>query len=109
MRKKSPYSEVWIVLPFYHNGTLWDLYQRMKQDGKVLTETQILTIFRGIVSAVSEIHARGLVHRDLKPANVLLTDDLQPVVCDLGSLADDNLNVVTLKEARTLQDIAAER
>merc|ERR1712130_722960 len=90
VRKKSPYSEVWLVLPFY-------------------PEAEILALFGGIVAAVAEIHARGLVHRDLKPANVLLTEDKTPVLCDLGSLADDNLRITNTKEARSLQDVASER
>ena len=81
----------------------------MKSENKVLTESQILSIFRGIVTGVGEIHERGLVHRDLKPANVLLTDDLQPVLCDLGSLDKDNINISNSKEARNLQDLASER
>jgi len=109
VRKKSPYSEVWIVLPFYDKGTLWDHFQRLKKTGKIFSEGEILNLFRGIVAGVAEIHKSGYVHRDLKPANVLLTDDLKPVLCDLGSLAPDNLQINNSKEARTLQDLAGER
>ena len=97
------------MLPFYPDGTLWDLFQRMRQAGETFQEAEILAMFGGIVAAVAEIHARGLVHRDLKPANVLLTEDKTPVLCDLGSLAEDNLLISNAKEARSLQDLASER
>ena len=59
VRKKSPYSEVWIVLPFYDKGTLWDHFQRLKKTGKIFSEGEILHLFRGIVAGVAEIHKSG--------------------------------------------------
>jgi serine/threonine protein kinase len=81
----------------------------LKKSGQKLSESEILRIFRGIVAGVKDIHKRDLVHRDLKPANVLLTDDLIPILCDMGSLAKDNIQINNIKEARTLQDLASER
>jgi serine/threonine protein kinase len=40
--------------------------------GRTLTASELAPIARGILSALSAAHARGVVHRDLKPANVFL-------------------------------------
>jgi serine/threonine protein kinase len=37
-----------------------------------------------LASAVAYLHAKRLCHYDLKPANVLLTDKLEPKLCDFG-------------------------
>lgn len=50
----------------------------------------LITLGRGLISALSAIHSVGVVHRDLKPGNVLL-EGHRPVVIDFGiaQLADD--------------------
>ena len=42
------------------------------EGGRTLTAAELAPIARGILSALSAAHARGVVHRDLKPANVFL-------------------------------------
>ncbi|CAG5080900.1 Oidioi.mRNA.OKI2018_I69.PAR.g9733.t1.cds [Oikopleura dioica] len=107
--KKSPYSEVWLVLEYFDKGTLWDHYQKLKGEGKTLKFNEIVRLFRGIVEGVNAIHEAGMVHRDLKPANILLGEGNIPVICDLGSLAEATVKISTKKEAQTLEDLASER
>jgi serine/threonine protein kinase len=38
----------------------------------------------GIAAGVCYLHSSLILHRDLKPANILLTTDLEPVICDFG-------------------------
>jgi serine/threonine kinase 16 len=107
--KKSPYSEVWLVLEYYDKGTLWDYFQKLKRENKVLKFNEIVKLFRGVVEGVNAIHEAGFVHRDLKPANILLGPENCPVICDLGSLAEASVKISTKKEAQTLEDLASER
>ncbi|WP_407565918.1 protein kinase domain-containing protein [Streptomyces sp. 184] len=48
-----------------------------------LAGRELRTLAVGLVEALRDIHATGLIHRDLKPDNVLLTDD-GPRVIDFG-------------------------
>ncbi|MHC0429423.1 serine/threonine-protein kinase [Streptomyces sp. O3] len=48
-----------------------------------LPERSVHALAAGLVRALTDIHAAGLVHRDLKPSNVLLTID-GPRVIDFG-------------------------
>ena len=47
------------------------LAERLKQGPMNVSET--VSIGRGILAALSALHAQGIVHRDLKPSNVFLT------------------------------------
>ncbi len=40
-----------------------------------------------ILSALDYAHQVGIVHRDIKPSNILLTQDLEPRLCDFGIAA----------------------
>jgi serine/threonine-protein kinase len=57
-----------------------------------LSFERITELVETIVWAVSHARRRGVLHRDLKPSNILLDEDGQPDVADLGlaSLHDQN-------------------
>ena len=51
-----------IVLEFSNNGTLYDVLNM----GKILTESQILKIFKGVCNGLEYIHSKNIIHRDIK-------------------------------------------
>jgi serine/threonine-protein kinase len=62
------------------------LRQLLETSGSLKPAT-VVSIVRGVSSAIVAAHARGLIHRDLKPENIFLADDEGgpiPKVLDFG-------------------------
>ncbi|MFJ2032774.1 serine/threonine-protein kinase [Streptosporangium sp. NPDC087985] len=59
------------------------LLERVRRDGP-LQGTSLVVLAQGLATALSIIHAAGVVHRDLKPANVLVNAEDEPVLIDFG-------------------------
>ncbi|MCU0697480.1 MAG: protein kinase [Myxococcaceae bacterium] len=59
------------------------LARLMKERG-ALPLAEALPLVRQIVSALSALHARGLVHRDLKPGNVMVSTTGHVMLLDFG-------------------------
>lgn len=81
-------SEVYMVLPYYRKGTLHDYLSIRSLTNSLLQVQEILQMFHHVCDAVKYLHEftpEPLAHRDLKTANVCLTDDLNPIVMDLGN------------------------
>ncbi|CAL1686649.1 unnamed protein product [Lasius platythorax] len=105
-------SEVLIVLPYYHKGTLANELERRAKNCDYMSPIDILSIFLQICEGVKAFHENKpepLAHRDLKTANIVLSDDGTPVIMDLGSMATARVQVCGTQAARVLQDLAAER
>ncbi|XP_043433821.1 serine/threonine-protein kinase 16 isoform X1 [Prionailurus bengalensis] len=109
LRERGTKHEAWLLLPFFKRGTLWNEIERLKDKGNFLTEDQILQLLLGICRGLEAIHARGYAHRDLKPTNILLGDEGQPVLMDLGSMNQACIHVEGSRQALALQDWAAQR
>lgn len=83
-----------LVFAYAPNGTLFDSLHRCRGGGggrtTVLTWPRRMRIAYGVASAVAHLHGGGsgatqIVHGDLTSSNVLLDENLDPLLCDLGS------------------------
>ncbi|KAL8183010.1 UNVERIFIED_CONTAM: Serine/threonine-protein kinase 16 [Gekko kuhli] len=109
MVERGPKHEAWLLLPFYKRGTLWQEVEVLRDRGVFMPEERILAILHGICRGLQAIHNKGYAHRDLKPTNVLLDDDDQPLLMDLGSMNQARIEVQNSREAMAVQDWAAQR
>lgn len=66
-----------------------------------------MQIFRPLLSALSFIHAQGLIHRDLKPENILLGDNFGIKLTDFGLSINHHIEVANTRLG-TLNYIAPE-
>ncbi|KAG8374477.1 hypothetical protein BUALT_Bualt11G0136500 [Buddleja alternifolia] len=71
---------LYLVLDFFNGGRLF--FQLYHHD---LFREDLARIYTAeIVSAVSHLHANGIMHRDLKPENILLDADGHAILTDFG-------------------------
>uniref|UniRef100_A0A4W2CRM3 non-specific serine/threonine protein kinase n=1 Tax=Bos indicus x Bos taurus TaxID=30522 RepID=A0A4W2CRM3_BOBOX len=103
LRERGTKHEAWLLLPFFKRGTLWNEIEKLKDKGNFLTEEQIIRLLLGICRGLEAIHAKGYAHRDLKPTNILLGNEGQPVLMDLGSMNQACIHVEGSRQALALQ------
>jgi serine/threonine protein kinase len=73
-------TKPYLVMEYMGGGSLG---QRLQQHGR-LAEREAVTIVTQIGQALQWAHERRLVHRDVKPGNILLGEDGQAKLADLG-------------------------
>lgn len=83
------------TLPFFAMELVRGLPLNKYADTKSLDLQQRLELFTRVCEAVHYAHGEGVIHRDLKPANILVDENGQPKVLDLGiaRLTDENVPV----------------
>ncbi|XP_034945469.1 serine/threonine-protein kinase 16 [Chelonus insularis] len=105
-------SEVYLVLPYYHRGTLAHELELRSKVNDPFSPLDVLNMFQYICEGVKAFHdmkPEPLAHRDLKTANILLDNGYVPIIMDLGSVAPARVKICGAQEAQTLEDFAAER
>jgi serine/threonine protein kinase len=79
-----------LLMPERSRAMVMDLAQGRTLDTIIDTQTGPMAwtraqqIISKLCDAVAHLHAHDVFHRDLKPDNVILTEDDQPVLLDLG-------------------------
>ena len=81
-------NTTYIVMEYIEGLTLKNL---VGTDG-AMPFTELLTLFRPLLSDLSTIHQRGLVHRDISPDNIIIGMDNRLHLIDFGSANHSNLN-----------------
>jgi predicted Ser/Thr protein kinase len=81
----------YIVTRYVAGRTLEDL---VAESGP-LSGPALARLAYGLASALTAVHAAGVVHRDLKPGNVMLTEG-RPVVIDFGIAQAPDLTRLTM-------------
>jgi len=71
------------VMPFVESG---DLRAYMAGKRGRVPPNEALSIARGLLSALSVVHAKGYLHCDIKPSNVLLTHKKKAILIDFGAV-----------------------
>jgi serine/threonine protein kinase len=69
----------YLVMPYLQGGTLEDMLNE-----SLLTLDEVCSILEQLASALTYIHALGLLHRDIKPANILFDQTKNLYLTDFG-------------------------
>ncbi len=89
------------ILPLYDILDLYDTFLLVSEfvsEGDLakatytqnLTLIQKITILHKITLALHHAHEHSIIHCDLKPSNILLSENLEPKICDFGNALDQN-------------------
>jgi serine/threonine protein kinase len=73
----------WLVMEYLPARSLAEI---CRADGP-MAPSRVAHIGAQIATALSAMHAKGMVHRDITPANILVTDDGTAKLADLGIAA----------------------
>ena len=73
-------SRIYLVLEYASKSDLFHYIQSNKR----IQESEACKIFVEVCLAVKHMHDNGIIHRDIKPENILLSDNNQIKICDLG-------------------------
>eukprot|EP00475_Leptophrys_vorax_P030398 TRINITY_DN4548_c0_g1_i1.p1 TRINITY_DN4548_c0_g1~~TRINITY_DN4548_c0_g1_i1.p1 ORF type:complete len:327 (+),score=93.84 TRINITY_DN4548_c0_g1_i1:173-1153(+) len=74
-------TKLWIVMEFVKGGSLGDI---LKKKGAV-TEAQAAVVAREALLGLQHLHSNNRIHRDIKAANLLIQEDCQVKLGDLGA------------------------
>lgn len=82
-------GQAFLAMKYIGNGSLAERIDEFRDERKAAK------LISSMADAVHHAHQRGILHRDLKPANVLIDENDQPLITDLGlaksTAGDSNL------------------
>ncbi len=80
-------NRTYVVMELVEGKSLADVIAKQE----AIPLPRVLGFMRQIALALEQLHSKGIIHRDLKPANILITENEQVKVTDLGlALTDDS-------------------
>jgi eukaryotic-like serine/threonine-protein kinase len=88
----------YLVMEFVEGESLG---QRLDRERRISADDAIL-IIEQVAQGLDRAHALGLVHRDVKPDNILLTDDGQAKLTDLGLVKEIDADLNLTRTGRGL-------
>ena len=75
----------YIVMDYIKGETLKD---RMLRTQKPLEEKECVELLKPVIEDLEKVHELGIIHRDIKPDNIMLRENGEPVLLDLGAAKD---------------------
>lgn len=81
-----PDGAPYFVMPYLPSNLATEIWGSPlpQKTGQPLEQARAVTVLRQLLSALAEMHARGVVHRDVKPQNVLFDGQGKAVIIDFG-------------------------
>lgn len=83
-------GQPFFAMKFVEGGSLAAHRERMRKSPR-----KMVAFIAKVAQAVHHAHQRGILHRDIKPANILIDEDDNPLITDLGlaknTATDSNL------------------
>ena len=76
----------YIAMEYVHGTTVSEM---LKEHGR-FSYRNAVSICCQVASALSKLHAAGLIHRDIKPSNIMVSDNLRAKLADFGVAALEN-------------------
>jgi serine/threonine-protein kinase len=74
-----------VVMRLLNGGSLSDrLNYRLEREAALPALREIVTVLKGLASALDYAHSSGVVHRDIKANNVMFDDRGRPFLVDFG-------------------------
>ena len=75
---------VYVIMPYFSGGELFSNITTISSSGLRMSETVARKYFLGLLKGVKFLHGKGVCHRDLSCENLMLNDDDDVVIIDLG-------------------------
>jgi len=72
----------YMALDYVEGMDLLDVYEKTPE---VLTADVLVALLKSLLTALSYVHANGILHRDISPDNILLDHTNTPVLIDFGA------------------------
>jgi hypothetical protein len=76
-----------IVTPYMQNGSVQELIERMRagEPPSYWNPTNVVKIITGIILGMMFLHSQGVIHLDLKPSNLLIDEECNVKISDVGT------------------------